>query len=166
MVIMSIRVTYLIGFIVVSLLLVASVYLQFFQGVVPCPLCTLQRLAFGMLGLLFFIGLFLSGSCSRLIINGVACLVSLAGLFFSGRQIWLQHFPSGDANQCGASLEYMLQALPLHQVMQQVFQGSVECTQRGWEFLFLNMAEWAFIWFGLLLGLVSYLLVKKRTENH
>jgi disulfide bond formation protein DsbB len=157
----STRLTYFIGFVAISVLLLISLYLQIFQGIMPCPLCTLQRFVFILLGVLFLIGLFISQYRGRLIINCLAFLVSLTGIFFSGRQIWLQRFPTGDNSQCGTSLQYMLQVLPLHKVIQKIFQGSAECAQRGWEFLSLNMAEWAFLWFSLFLGLTIYLFLRQ-----
>lgn len=145
---MTIRSTYLLGLIAVSLLLLTSIYFQIFEGIMPCPLCTLQRISFGILGILFLIGIFIhSKRPIRLIINGLCLLVSVLGIFLAGRQVWLQHFPSSENGECGVSIQYMMQVLPMNEVLQKIFSGSAECTQRGWEFLHMNMAEWALIWF-------------------
>lgn len=160
---LSIRKTYLLGFIMVSALLLTSAYLQFYQGIVPCPLCSLQRLTFAMCGFLFLLGVFLhSQFWGRLLINMLALITSVIGILLASRQVWIQHFPSNNTSECGVSLQYMLQVLPLNQVVQKIlFDGSVECTQRGWEFLSLNMAEWAIIWFSLLLFLTVFLFFKE-----
>ena len=162
---MSTRLLYTLGFTLISALLLTSVYLQYFDGFIPCPLCTLQRLCFALLGGLFFIGIL--AATKRFItvpINVLMTLFALLGIFLSGRQIWLQHFPSGDASECGVSLQYMMQALPVNQVIQKIFSGSAECTQRGFEFLTFNMAEWACVWFILLLLLSLHLLLKKTNK--
>lgn len=144
---MTIRSTYVLGLIAVCFLLLTSVGLQVFAGILPCPLCTLQRLAFGVLAILFVTGIFYAKHWGRLIINALCCLTSITGMVLAGRQVWLQHFPPADSSECGVSLQYMLQVLPMNEVLTKVFSGSAECTQRGWEFLHLNMAEWALIWF-------------------
>jgi disulfide bond formation protein DsbB len=145
---MSIRLSYLFGFIIISLLLLTSLYFQIFEGIMPCPLCTLQRITFGLLGLVFLVGIFLSSSHKgRLAINSLSIFFSILGIVFAGRQVWLQNFPSGSGTECGVSIQYMMQVLPMTEVLQKVFAGTAECTQRGWEFLHLNMAEWALIWF-------------------
>lgn len=145
---MTIRSTYLIGLALVTALLGTSFYFQFIEGFIPCPLCTLQRLSFGLLGVLFLLGaLVYSYKPLRLIINTLCMLTSILGIFLAGRQIWLQAFPSPDNTECGVSIQYMMQVLPLNEVLQKIFAGSAECTQRGWEFLHLNMAEWTLIWF-------------------
>lgn len=161
---MTIRRIYLLGFLIITALLSTSLYLQFYDNIMPCPLCSLQRLAFCLLGITFLLGIvFVANKAARLIINCFALIFSLAGLLFAGRQIWLQHFPAA-GNECGVSLQYMMQVLPMNMVIQKVFEGSAECTQRGWEFLSLNMAEWALIWFALFL-LVSLYLVWKEIRN-
>jgi disulfide bond formation protein DsbB len=145
---MSIRSPYLFGFIVVCALLSTSIYFQIFDGIMPCPLCTLQRITFGILGILFFIGMLARHRHKlKLVITALCWLFSIIGVLFAGRQVWLQNFPSADGGECGVSIQYMLQVLPINEVFQKVFSGSAECTQRGWEFLHLNMAEWALICF-------------------
>lgn len=156
---MSIRRAYFIGFMVASLLLLTGFYFQWVEGIMPCPLCMLQRFVFAWLIILFFMGILLHAKRrSRMVINVLASLASLSGVFLAGRQTWLQHFPSANGSECGVSLQYMLNALPMNEVVQKIFQGSAECTQRGMEFLYLNMAEWALIWFILFL-LVSLCLL-------
>ncbi|MBA3661317.1 MAG: disulfide bond formation protein B [Gammaproteobacteria bacterium] len=160
---MSIRSLYLSGFALVALLLAFSIYLQVVDGIMPCPLCTLQRFTFGLLGLTFFLGIVIAKSkWGRHFTNALLVFWSSLGLFLAGRQIWLQQYGNAESNECGVSLQYMLQVLPFDQVMQRVFAGSAECTQRGWEFLHLNMAEWASICFGFFLCMSLYLLFKAK----
>lgn len=165
---MSIRSTYLLGFVLAILLLLISVYLQFVDGILPCPLCAFQRATFGLLGIIFLIGLFTYKiPILRFIMNSLAALASILGIILAGRQIWLQHFPPAN-NECGVSLEYMLETFPINEVLKKIFfEGSAECTQRGWEFFYLNMAEWSLIWFVILFILTIILFLKEfKTNNH
>lgn len=150
------------GFFLVAILLLTSLYLQFFEGFEPCPLCTLQRFAFLGLGVFYLLGLICyRWGFIRIFSSVLALLSATAGLFLSGRQIWLQHFPSDAGTECGVSLQYMLQVLPINEVAQRIFQGTAECSTRGWEFLTLNMAEWSLAWFVLFFLLSAYLLKKR-----
>lgn len=145
---MTMRNTYLVGFLIVVGLLSTSVYFQLVDGMTPCPLCTLQRITFGLLGMVFLAGIIWHRKYfNRLIINLSCLLTSCLGIFFAGRQVWLQNFPPPGNAECGASLQYMMQVLPVNEVIQKVFAGTAECTQRGFEFMHLNMAEWALVWF-------------------
>src|SRR5579863_2595626 len=119
--IMPIRSSYIFGLIIVITLLLASFYFQIYKGMMPCPLCILQRIAFGILGILFFIGIFVYPKHGfRLTINALCGLTSLLGIFLAGRQVWLQHFPSAHTTECGVSLQYMMQVLPLNEVIRKI----------------------------------------------
>lgn len=159
---MSIRTTYFFGFMTVIVLLLISIYLQIFKDFNPCPLCTLQRLSFGVLGVLFLIGIFIHKKFwARIIVNIFLIVFSLVGSLLASRQIWMQMMGHPNS-ECGASLQYMLEALPLSEVLEKILtEGSTECTNRGFEFLYLNMAEWALVWFILLLLLTLYLIGKE-----
>ncbi len=150
----------LIGLLVSTFLLAASIYFQVFDGFIPCPLCMLQRTAFGMLSLLFLLGLISAHRIMRLLTSIFASLFSLLGIFLAGRQIWLQHFPPTDGTECSVSIQYMMQVLPWHEVLQHVIKGGAECSQRGFELLMLNMAEWSFISFIAIFVLTLFLLRK------
>lgn len=145
---MTIRKTYLFSFLSILGLISFSLYLQFYDGVIPCPLCSLQRLAFITLGVVFLMGIILAPIyVARLFIHVISIVVAGTGIFLAGRQIWLQHFPSVAGNECGVSMQYMLEVLPFNEAMTKILAGSAECTQRGWEFLSLNMAEWSLVCF-------------------
>lgn len=149
---MKIRILYTIGFLTVFALLSFSIYLQLYAGFEPCPLCTLQRIAFSLLGIWLLIGIIsYSKLWRRLLIDGLCAITAVIGILLSGRQVWLQHFPPSGSAECGVSLQYMLQALPVGEAIKKIFTGTSECSQIGWEFLHLNMAEWSLIWFILFL---------------
>jgi disulfide bond formation protein DsbB len=144
------RLTYLISFLIICGLLGITTYLQAHDGINPCPLCILQRLTLAVLGVLFFFGAVLClKKCGRYFLSALCLLISSAGGALAGRQIWLQHLPTSQNVDCGASLQYMMQVLPLHEVLDKVLAGSAECSQIGWQFLNLSLAEWSLVCFTL-----------------
>jgi protein dithiol:quinone oxidoreductase len=90
----------------------------------------------------------------------ITLIISLAGLGTAGRQVYLQHLPPDQVPSCGVGLNYMLQCLPINEVIKRVFEGSAECAQIHWSFLSLSMAEWSLVTFGFF-SLVSLILVVK-----
>jgi disulfide bond formation protein DsbB len=50
--------------------------------------------------------------------------------------------PPGAVAECGASLDYMMDVLPMHEVLAKVLTGSGECAKLDWQFLGLNMPTW------------------------
>lgn len=163
---MSLRSTYFIGFLLAASLFALSMYVQLIDGIMPCPLCVFQRATVGILGVIFLFGIIsFKFKYLRYFVHTLLILLSLAGASLACRQIWLQHFPPAN-NDCGVSLQYMLQTFPLNEVLQKIiFEGTAECTARGWEFLSLNMAEWSLLWFVVFLGLSINLLIKDFKYN-
>lgn len=161
----SVRATYFISFIIIASLISTTFYLQKYDGMVPCPLCLLQRIVFALLGVVFFFGMVSSATkFKRGIIGVLACIFSLVGILLSGRQVWLQHLPADKNADCGVSLQYLMHVLPLKQLITKIAQGTAECSVKGWEFLNLSLAEWSLVFFILFL-LVSVGQTLRKSKN-
>jgi disulfide bond formation protein DsbB len=155
----------LAALLVCCLLLAISGYLQFYKGIVPCPLCVIQRLAILVLALVFFVGTLYSHTRSL-----TAKVHSMAIMLFAGigagaaiRQIWLQHLPVDQLPaSCGPDLGYVLSNFPLFQALQLIFAGTGECAKVTWRFLDLTLPEWALMFFLIFIGLSIFQLVRKE----
>ena len=153
------------GFAAVVLLLTISLYLQFFLGLNPCPLCTLQRLVFILIGSTFALGwLFYRFSFFRRCLYCLLLPFCGLGIFLASRQIYIQHFPPADTGECVANLAYLLHILPANEVFKKIIHGSIDCSEHGWQFLSLNIAEWSLLWFVLFLILTLLLLRKEINQ--
>ena len=47
------------------------------------------------------------------------------------RHVWIQSQPKGEVPACGMGLNYMLETLPLTDVITKVLKGSGECAERA-----------------------------------
>jgi disulfide bond formation protein DsbB len=128
----------LAGFAICAALLGFAYYLQFHEGLDPCPLCIFQRIGVILLG--------------------------LAGAGIATRHVWLQHLPPDQVPACGPDLGYMLEILPIAEVIRRVFTASGECANIVWSFLGLSMPAWVLMWFLVLgtLGLVGNWISRPR----
>lgn len=150
----SFRTQFFAGFIACVALLAYALYTQYFQGLMPCPLCTFQRGAFLLLGLVFLLGALHGpkGRGGRATYGMLSLLPASLGVVVAGRHIWLQSLPPDQVPACGPDLSFMMEAFPLSEVIRKVFTGSGECAEVDWAFLGLAMPAWSLIWF-VLLGL-------------
>jgi len=155
------RIGYALGFLVCAALIGFAYYLQFAEELEPCPLCIFQRIAFVAMGIVFLIAMFhnpgRAGAAGyallQLVIGGV-------GAALAARQIWLQSLPKDQVPACGMGLNYMLDTLPLTDVVRRVFEGSGECAEKGWVFLHLSIAGWTFVFF-VALVVASFALIRR-----
>ena len=133
----------LFGFLACAGLLGFAYYAQYGLGLEPCPLCIMQRIAVLVVGLLFLAALLHNPRDRGARVYGVLIdLAALAGIAVAARQIWIINQPPGSVAECGASLDYMMAVLPLHEVLMKVLTGSGECAKVDWTFLGLNMPTW------------------------
>jgi protein dithiol:quinone oxidoreductase len=144
----------------------ASLYLQFHQGLQPCPLCLVQRGCIVLLGLLCGLGIFFSPMrpLTRRIYASIITLIALLGAASALRKIWLENLPHDKAPPCGPELQYMLDHLPFHQTLKILVAGTGDCSKIEWQFWGLALSEWALLSFlvFLVLGLWQMVLVDKR----
>ncbi len=143
----SVRLIWLSSFLLTVFLLIFSFWLQAHDGMIPCLLCLLQRFVFVILAVIFLLGILGSSRLFHKTTALLAFLAASAGVFFAGRQVWLQHLPAGEQADCGVSLHYLMEILPWDQVVTRVLQGSAECSRVTWQFLHLSLAEWSLIFF-------------------
>ena len=123
-------------------------YLELVVGVLPCSLCIIQRIIMALLGTLFFIGTFVRlKKLGYTMLGSLSLVTSIMGILFSGRQVFLQHMPAMSGGECGINLFTMFEIFPFMTALQHVWRGGLECSQLGWVFILLSIAEWALILF-------------------
>ena len=129
-------------------LLSFSYYLEWYQGLLPCPLCELQRLIFLALGLSFALaGCFSHRRLRAIFFSLIQMLIAAVGLLVAGRQVWLQYHPASATGSCDASIYYLFQILPFQDALLSILVGGPECAKVGWQFLHLGIPEWSLIGF-------------------
>jgi protein dithiol:quinone oxidoreductase len=145
------RLGYAIGFLVCAGLIAFALYLQYFGGQDPCPLCILQRVVFMVLMALFLLAA-LHGPkrTGAMVYGGLLMTAALIGGAIASRHVWLQNLPKDRIPECGPGLEYMLRKYSPFRVLEKVLTGSGECAESSWSFLGLTIAGWSLVWFVIL----------------
>ena len=152
---LSRRAVNLLGFAACALLAAFAYYLQFYEGLEPCPLCIFQRVAMIALGGVFLVAALHNPSGAGGRVYGVLiALVAAIGAGVAGRHVWLQSLPPDQVPACGAGLDYMLETFPLTEAIRMVLRGTGDCAESVWSFLGLSIPAWTLIWF-VAMGLVG-----------
>jgi len=135
-----------LGLLACALLMGYALYAEHVLLLEPCPLCIFQRMAVIGLGLVFALAMLhgsrgLSARIYALLIGAVA----LTGIGIAARHLWLQSLPAEQVPACGPGLDYMMEYLPLREVLSSVFSGSGECAEVDWALLGISMPGWVLI---------------------
>ena len=97
---------------------------------------------------------------------GVAILWSVG---VAGRHVWLQHLPPDQVPSCGPGLNYLIDALPMKTVLQEVLSGSGECAAIDWTFrsvfTSLVIGLFPFTVIGLFMAVIPFYPVFKTAKS-
>jgi disulfide bond formation protein DsbB len=154
----------LLGFLWCAGLIAYALYVEYGLHQEPCPLCILQRVAVIGVGLVFLVAtLHNPARTFARVYAALIGLVALAGIGVAARHMWILAQPPGSVAECGASLDYMMDVLPLHEVLGKVLSGSGECAKVTWEFLGVSMPAWVLINLVALavLGFIANVVLRK-----
>jgi disulfide bond formation protein DsbB len=145
------------AFLLCAALLAFAYYLQFAQGLAPCPLCILQRVLVFATGIAFLVAaLHHPRKTGGWIYGWVTAVIALIGAGVAARHVWLQHTPEDKRPACGPGLDYLLSTFGPFESLQRILRGSGECGTVDWTFLGLSIPEWTLACF---IGLAAYALV-------
>ena len=160
--ILSRRTINTLGFLACAALLAYGYYLEYVEGLEPCPLCMFQRVALMGLGVVFLIAaLHHPAGWGRRIYALLLLLVAGAGAALSTRHVYLQNLPADEVPECGPDLDYLLDVFPLKDVLTTVLQGSGSCAEVSWSFLGLTIPGWTLVCF-VVLGLTGLIVNWRR----
>jgi disulfide bond formation protein DsbB len=136
-------------------------YLQYVQGLQPCPLCLVQRgFYYLIIGVCVLAMLHGPARLGAAVYGSLALLFALGGAATAGRQVWLQSLPPDKVPQCGPDLFFMLENLPLAQTWNKLVHGTGECAAVDWTFLGLSIAGWSLVWFAALALYAAWLALR------
>lgn len=144
-------------------LLAVGYYLQFVDGLEPCPMCIVQRVCYmAVAALALLAAAHGPGVTGQRVYSVLLGLPALAGLGVASRQTWLQHLPAEQVPECGPGLSFMLEMYAPFEVLKRTLRGTGDCAKVDWTFLGLSIAEWSVLCFAGLLLLLVFLFIKAR----
>lgn len=158
------RKLFLLTFAVCIGLLAFGLYLQHGVGLVPCPMCIVQRYALVLIALLALLAGASAKPSAHIFASFTLVLTSGFGAFVAARQSWLQWYPP-EVVSCGRDFYGMIETFPMQRLVPMIFKGSGDCTKVDWTFLGGSIANWSFLCFCALAALFAALLwrlIKQR----
>ena len=155
----SSRIINAIGFLTcISAMAFAVLYLQRVLYLDPCPLCVIDRVLIISMSIFFLLALIHNPARTGQRIYGIINLVLVTlAIVVAGRHVWLQYLPPDKVPECGAGLDFMLETMPLNDVLVTIFKGSGECADIQWTFLELSIPEQTIL---LFMGFLFLILIQ------
>lgn len=153
---------YLAGALFAGGLIGYALFLQYIEHQDPCPLCMVQRVVFiAIMAVFALAALHGPGRIGERVYAGLISVLSVSGIAVAARHIWIQNLPADQVPACGPGLDYMLETMPLANVLKQLMHGSGECAAKGWTFLTLGIPEWSLLCY-IALGVWAMLIAVRK----
>jgi disulfide bond formation protein DsbB len=153
------------AFVLCLILFAAAYWVQERFGLMPCPLCMLQRIIAGTIAIITLIAFIHNPKkIGRIIYALFGLICSLLGLGLAMRQIWLQHQPPDENAACLPGLKFIFQSMPFGKAIKAILHGSEECKKVRWHFLSLTLPEWSALAF-IILAIIMLILIFKNKNN-
>lgn len=140
----------------------ASFYFEYHLQMEPCPLCIMQRVCAILIFMFCLMGICVSTVFRARVISLIQILIAGAGIYFAGRQLWLQSLPPEQTPACMPGLDIMMKYFPWQDVARALFWGAGDCAQLKWQWLGLSMPAWALLYFIFLFLISTFLFVLLR----
>lgn len=157
----SVRQWSLAGLAFCALMMGVALMLQYVVGLEPCPLCILQRIAVLAAAAVFVVAAIHNPRGWGSGVYGVLGLAAVAGgIGVAGRHVWLQSLPADEVPSCGPGLDYMMEVLPLWDVLSRILSGSGECAEIDGLWWGLTLPQWTLIGFAVLALVPLFLILR------
>ena len=146
-------------------------YFEYVKGLQPCPLCLMQRLSTFLFGTFCLMGLCLSTLHRARTVAVFQMVLTAFGLFFAGRQMWLQSLPAEQTATCMPSLDMLFHYFSKDQVFKALFWGTGDCGEVGGRWFGLSLPSWSALYFlvmliisGIVFGCVERRLITIKSK--
>lgn len=134
----------------------AALYLQHAQGMLPCPLCVIQRYLFLAIALFSLVGA-LGGKVK--LGAGLALLGAIGGLGVVGKHLYVLAHPGFS---CGIDpMETSLNKIPTATLMPWIFRADGLCESATDTLLGLSVPQWSAVWFVILTVTLAWVLARR-----
>ena len=146
-------------------LAIAYFLLEQHMGLIPCPLCILDRIVLAVMALIFAAGLFTNSFRARMVITGLNLFTLAFGFLFAIRHVWLQNQPIDVTRGC---LSDVPEVVGLVQLIREAFNAEADCGLIGWELFGLSIPDLTLLLFVALLGMLllqGWMNIEDRDEH-
>ena len=113
-------------------MLAFGLYLQHVVGLVPCPMCIVQRYALILVAVCAGLAALSGINGLQKSFGALGLAAAVGGAWTAARQSWLQWYPP-EVVSCGRDLYGMIETFPLKRALPMIFRGSGDCSKVDWD---------------------------------
>ena len=143
-----------------ALITIAVGYFENNLKLEPCYLCVIQR------GIIIVIGMICVLAAvhnprqfGQRVYASLSITMVIIGIYFSGKQLWLQSLPESQVPSCGIPVKHLFDNFSITEAFTMLLGGDGNCAEVQWQLLGFSMPGWVmvcFVGFGVI-GAIQFL---------
>ena len=143
-----------------ALITIAVVYFENSLKLEPCYLCMIQRGVIILIGMTcVFAAVHNPGKFGQRVYASLSVVQVIIGIYFSGKQLWLQSLPESQVPSCGIPVRHLFDNFTITEIVTMLLAGDGNCAEVHWQLMGLSMPGWVmvcFVGFGVI-GAIQFL---------
>ena len=142
------------------LISIAVAYFEHSLRLEPCYLCVMQRGVVIVIGVICVLAAVHNPSqFGQRVYSSLSITMAVIGIYFSGKQLWLQGLPESQVPSCGLPVKHLFDSFSITEVIAMLLSGDGNCAEVKWELMGLSMPGWVMVCFVVfcVLGAVQFL---------
>jgi disulfide bond formation protein DsbB len=140
-----------------------ALFMEHAMGLEPCPLCILQRVMVIVTGLVTLVAALHHPGVRGIRVYAIgAILAAVLGAALAVRQLWLQSLPKDQVPACGPGLDYLMEVLPLTEVLNMILTGDGSCAEIAWTLFGISIPGWTLVGFIGLIAINVFQIVRPK----
>ena len=128
------------------LIIIAIGYFERSLNLEPCYLCMMQR------GVIVAIGAICALAAvhnpqqfGQRVYSSLSITMVLIGVYFSGKQLWLQSLPDSQVPSCGIPVSNLFENFSTIEAITTLIRGDGNCAEVRWQLMGLSMPGWVMV---------------------
>tara|TARA_B100000035_G_scaffold232062_1_gene200291 strand:- start:374 stop:868 length:495 start_codon:yes stop_codon:yes gene_type:complete len=143
-----------------ALIAIAVIYFENSLKLEPCYLCMIQRGVISIIGMVCVLAVVHNpGKLGQRVYASLSIVLVFIGIYFSGKQLWLQSLPESQVPSCGIPVRHIFDNFTITEAFTMLLSGDGNCAEVHWQFIGLSMPGWVmvcFVGFGVI-GAIQFL---------
>ena len=143
-----------------ALIITAVAYFENNLKLEPCYLCMIQRGVIILIGAICVLAVVHNpGKLGQRVYAFSSIVMVIVGIYFSGKQLWLQSLPESQVPSCGIPVRHLFDNFPITEAIAMLLSGDGNCAEVHWQLMGFSMPGWVlvcFVGFGII-GAIQFL---------
>ena len=146
-----------------TLITIAVAYFENTLKLEPCYLCMIQRGVIIIIGMICVLAVVHNPrQFGQRVYASLSIIMVIIGIYFSGKQLWLQSLPESELPSCGIPVKHLFDNFSITEVITMLLSGDGNCAEVKWQLMGFSMPGWVMFCFAVF-GVIGIIQLSRKS---